>query len=140
MLLSLPWILVSFIFYNVVAFSETLSGAGNEVGEIFESELFTLNLLSGQPWQFTLGDLVLVTALIALFVEILKATQTRSLAILDHGLSVVVFIICLLEFLMVKEAGTSLFFFITLLALIDVVAGFSVGIRAARRDFNIPGA
>ena len=132
MLLSLPWIWVSILLYNAIAF---IMGV-----DAFNNVLFSIPLLSGVTWTFTLGNFVLVTALVALFAEILKATQTRSLAILDHGLSLVLFIICLIEFLMVPETGTSLFFFITLLTLIDVVAGFSVGIRAARRDFNIPGA
>ncbi|MCG8561936.1 MAG: hypothetical protein MI824_19235, partial [Hyphomicrobiales bacterium] len=58
-----------------------------------------------------------------------------------HALSTVVFIICIIEFLVVPEAATSLFFFITIIALIDVIAGFSVTIRAARRDFAMgPGA
>ncbi len=139
MLISLPWIFVSFIFYNAIMLYSDVSGQA-QVLETLNQRLLEIPMMSGESWIFTLGDLVLVTAMIALFVEILKATQTRSMAILDHGLSVVVFIICLIEFLAVKGAATSVFFFITLLSLIDVVAGFSVGIRAARRDFNMPGA
>ncbi|MGH1351729.1 MAG: hypothetical protein ACRBBN_13130 [Methyloligellaceae bacterium] len=139
MILSLPWIMVSFLFYNGIVVY-----AGFEKSEIAnildKTELFSISLISGESFTVTVGTFVLITALVALFVEILKATQTRSLAILDHGLSVVVFIVCLIEFLTVRGAATSVFFFITLLALIDVVAGFSVGIRAARRDFNIPSA
>ena len=47
------------------------------------------------------------------------------------------FVICLIEFLTVKEAATSVFFIIMFIALIDVIAGFSVTIRAARRDLNV---
>lgn len=142
MILNLPWIIVAFLFYNAVAlFSGYWGGAPTASPDAIFNEtiLFEITMLSQATWTFTLGDSVLVTALLALFVEILKATQTRSLAILDHGLSVVVFIICLIEFLLVDIAGTSLFFFITLISLIDVIAGFSVGIRAARRDFNVGG-
>ncbi len=57
----------------------------------------------------------------------------------DHGLSMVVFILCLIAFLMVPQAQTSVFFFIMVAALIDVVAGFMIGIRTARRDLNIGG-
>lgn len=142
MVLNLPWIIVAFVFYNGVALFSGFGSSDANVNpaDVFNNtELFSITMLSGINWVFTLGDLVLVTALVALFVEILKATQTRALAILDHGLSVVVFIICLVEFLLVDIAGTSLFFFITFIALIDVIAGFSVGIRAARRDFNVGG-
>lgn len=138
MVLSIPWIIVALIAYNVLVFFLSGSPQSNPA-ETFDQVLFTLPMLSNSEWRFTLGDLVLLIALIALFVEVLKATRTRPLAILDHGLSVLVFIICLVEFLLVPEATTSLFFFITLIALIDVVAGFSVGIRAARRDFSFGG-
>ena len=58
-------------------------------------------------------------------------------SLLDHGLSMIVFVACLIEFLLVKGAGTSVFFFITVATLIDVMAGYSIGIRVARRDLSI---
>jgi hypothetical protein len=94
-------------------------------------------MLSGSLWIFTLSDLVVAGTLFLLFIEILKATRTSGNSLIDHALSTIVFIICLIEFLVVPEAATSLFFFITLIALIDVIAGFSVTISAARRDFAV---
>ncbi len=138
MILSLPWIMVSFLFYNgIVVYAGFDKKA---ISDILTYEPFGISMISGETFSVTIGTIVLISAMVALFIEILKATETRSLAILDHGLSVVVFIVCLIEFLTVRGAATDVFFFITLLALIDVVAGFSVGIRAARRDFNIPSA
>lgn len=138
MVLSLPWIVLALIAYNVIVF---LFGSAPpaEATEIFQTEMFSLSMLSGASWTFRVGDIVLMIALFALFIEILKSTRTQPLAILDHGLSMVIFIICLIEFLIVPEAASSLFFFVTLIALIDVVAGFSVGMRAARRDFSLGG-
>jgi F0F1-type ATP synthase assembly protein I len=49
----------------------------------------------------------------------------------------VLFMICGIEFLTVRQAGTSEFFFILVVTLIDVVAGFSITIRGARRDFGL---
>jgi hypothetical protein len=49
----------------------------------------------------------------------------------------IVFIACLVEFLIVPQAATSVFFFIMTATLVDVVAGFMIGIRTARRDLNI---
>jgi hypothetical protein len=37
----------------------------------------------------------------------------------------------------VNSAATSAFFFILVGSLIDVVAGFTIGIRVARRDLSI---
>jgi hypothetical protein len=48
-----------------------------------------------------------------------------------------VFIACLIEFLLVKQAASSVFFFITIASLIDVIAGYTIGIRTAKRDLQI---
>jgi hypothetical protein len=55
----------------------------------------------------------------------------------DHALSMALFIICLLEFIIIARFGNSTFFIITLICLLDVVAGFTVTISTARRDFGI---
>ena len=134
MLLNLPWTIVSLIAYNIIAFS---GGTAENPEAPFDVELFTLNLMSGGSWTFTLGDLVLLIAFLALFVEIVKSARVSTVALFDHGLSILVFIICLVEFLLVPQAATSLFFFIMLTAFIDVVGGFTVGLAAARRDLGV---
>ncbi|RMF04526.1 MAG: hypothetical protein D6773_06310 [Alphaproteobacteria bacterium] len=132
MILSLPWLVLSLIAYNVIVFMSTTP---------LETVIWEVPMLSGALWSFTLSDLIIAGTLFLLFIEILKATRTGGNSLVDHGLSTVVFIVCLIEFLIVPQAATSLFFFITLIALIDVIAGFSVTIRAARRDFAVgPGA
>ncbi len=128
MLLSVPFILLSVIAYNAIVFM---------TGTPFNSTIFEVPMLSGAHWIFTLSDLIVAGTLFLLFIEILKATRTSGNSLIDHSLSTIVFIICIIEFLVVPEAATSLFFFITLIALIDVIAGFSVTIRAARRDFAV---
>ncbi len=134
MLLNLPWTIVSLIIYNIIAFT---MGDQSNPDAPFATELFTMSLLSGGSWTFTLGDLVLMIAFLALFVEIIKSARISNVALVDHGLSILVFIICLVEFLMVPQATTSLFFFIMFTALIDVIGGFSVGLSAARRDLGV---
>lgn len=135
MLLNLPWTIVSLILYNVIAF--TGGGSADAPETPFNHELFSLSLLSGGSWSFTLGDLVLLVAFLALFIEIVKSARVSSVAFIDHGLSVLVFIAALVEFILVPQAATSLFFFIMFTALIDVIGGFSVGLAAARRDLGV---
>jgi len=138
MLLSLPWTILSLIAYNVIAFTGiAVADEGASAAGVFDTVLFSMTLISGGTWTFTLGNLVLLLAFIALFVEILKAVRTSSIALVDHALSTVIFIVCLIEFLLVPQAATSLFFFIMITALIDVIGGFSVGLTAARRDVGI---
>ncbi len=97
-------------------------------------------MISGATWTLTIGDLVTITTLVLLFVELIKATRTGGSSIVDHALSTILFVICLVEFLVVRQAATSEFFFIMVVTLIDVIAGFSITIRAARRDFGFGGA
>src|SRR5262245_29374882 len=96
-------------------------------------------MIKGAQWAFTRGDLIILITMLFLFAELVKATYTSSVSLIDHGLSMVVFIICLIEFLIVSAAATSTFFFVLVGALIDVVAGFTIGIRVARRDLAIGG-
>lgn len=135
MLLNLPWTFVPLILYNIIAFFS--GGEATNPHEPFAVELFSIGLISGGSWTFTLGDLVLLIAFIALFVEIIKSARVSNVALVDHGLSILLLIVCLIEFLMVPQAATSLFFFIMFTALIDVVGGFSVGLSAARRDLGV---
>jgi hypothetical protein len=136
MILSLPWLLISLVLYNLIAFS---SGDPAAPEAVFNQAILNVPMISGVTWVMTLGDLVIGITLMLLFVELVKATRTTGLSIVDHGLSMVTFILCMIEFIVVPVAATSVFFIITLVALIDVVAGFSITIKAARRDLALGG-
>jgi hypothetical protein len=85
----------------------------------------------------TLGDLFIVVALFVLFLEILKATRSGSGGLINHMLSMLVFIVFLTELLLVQDAATQVFFILMTISLIDVVGGFAVSIRSADRDVSI---
>jgi hypothetical protein len=81
--------------------------------------------------------MLIFLAILLLFVELLMATAARSVSMLNHGLSMVVFIVCVLEFVLVRACGTSVFFALLLITLVDVVAGYSISIVTARRDIAL---
>jgi hypothetical protein len=131
---ALPLLSIPLILYNIlVMFS------GGAAGEYFRSSLFTVQMIKGAEWAFSRGDLIVLVTMIFLFAELVKATYTSTASLVDHGLSMLVFVACIVEFLVVNAAATSPFFFIMIGALIDVVAGFTIGIRVARRDLAIGG-
>lgn len=141
---ALPLIAFVLILYNLIVF--TMGGdvapdaVTTEATGILRQKMFVIPMLNNPAgWTFTWGDLLILILLITLFIEILKATWTATTALVDHGLSMVVFIICLIEFLMVEQAQTSVFFFITAGTVIDVIAGYTIGIRVARRDIGFGG-
>jgi hypothetical protein len=127
---AIPLIVIPFVLYNVIAL---IGGTERFAMRILPD----IKMLSGGVWSFTWGDLIILVLLITLFIEILKSTYTSSVSLLDHGLSMLVFVACLVEFLIVPQAATTTFFFVTFATLIDVIAGYTIGIRVAKRDLQI---
>ena len=91
---------------------------------------------SGRTVIVTVADILLLGGVVSLWVEVFKATRTSIASIVDHALSLVVFVIFLIEFLIVKEVGNTTFLILTLMAFADVVTGFTVTISTAKRDFT----
>jgi hypothetical protein len=125
---SIPSIALAFILYNVIVF---LFGI-----DALDKNLFEIPMLSGGLWKFNWGHFIILVTLFLLFAELIKSTYTSTSSLVDHGLSMIVFIICLVEFLMAPQAATSVFFLIVVATAIDVVAGFTIGIRVAQRDLT----
>jgi hypothetical protein len=99
--------------------------------------LFSVRMASSATWSVGLGDVLLMAGLVLLFVELLKSTSSQRVAIVNHALSMVLFIVCLVEFLLFGAFATSTFFLITLMVLLDVLAGFIVTIVASRRELDL---
>ena len=128
MLLSIPLLILAVAAYHVVALFAGLA---------VESPSVTITLPSGALLQLSPGDLLVVFGLLLLFVEIFKATRTGTASIVDHLLSVGLFVVCLVELILFEAFGTATFLVLTMMTLIDVVAGFTVTITSARRDIGL---
>ncbi len=143
---AIPLMILSLILYNALVFIG--SGTPDEIfygyAEINATTnaaarvgyLFQISMPNGGTWTFWLGDLVMLIALILLGLELVKATYTRGAGLADQALSVVVFVIFLVEFLLVERASSSLFFLLTVIAALDIIVGSIIGIRTARRDIG----
>jgi hypothetical protein len=127
-LLGIPLLLIPLAVYNLIAFLTPVA---------WDSKLFTIAMMSGAEWTVTLSDVIITLALILLFFEIVKATRQTRRSIVDHLLSTLVFVAAIVEFLLVKQAGTSLFAILIVICLVDVVAGYSVSIRSAGRNYTV---
>ena len=136
MFAAFPLLAIPVVVYNLVVL--TLPGGfGSPDAQLqLTGPLFTINMTSGSPWSVSLSDLLLAFSLVVLFIELLKSTTSRRIAIINHSLSMLLFIICLVEFLLAPAFATSTFFLMTVMVLLDVLAGFIVTIVAARRDID----
>lgn len=102
-----------------------------------DNGMMTLNMMSGVQWRLTNGDMLILLSLAFLFLEILKSTSTGTATIMNHAISMVLFIVCLILFLLMPNFATSTFFILTIMTLLDVLAGVVVTIVSARRDFAV---
>jgi hypothetical protein len=128
-MVAFPLLLISFAIYNMVAFLTP--------GTSWTAPLFSIPMPSQAQWAVSAGDLLIAFALFLLFFEVLKAARNTARSVFDHVLSTLIFIAALVEFLLVREAGTSVFAILLIIALVDVLGGWSVAVRTARRDFSI---
>ncbi|MCW5772808.1 MAG: hypothetical protein KIT16_14280 [Rhodospirillaceae bacterium] len=104
---------------------------------VLDKTLFHVSLPSGRDWIFGVRDLFVIVGLFLLYLEVLKSTRSGRAQIVEHIFSMLVFVGCLLLFLLVAKTGTTTFLLITVMEAIDVIAGFTVSIVAARRDMEI---
>ena len=128
MLAAFPLLIIVIALANVIL----LFGGGD-----LNAAMFTLPLLSGASWTMSLGDLLVGFGLLLLYLEIFKSTRTTTGAIFDHLFSMILFVVALLQFLAMPAFANSTFFLLVLMCFIDVVAGFTVTISAARRDIGL---
>jgi hypothetical protein len=128
-ILSIPALAIVILAFNALNYSGAMIDT--------ESTFFDAVLPSTAEFYLTAGHIFVVAGLVALFFEIIKAARLGAGTIVDHMLSTATFIVALVEFLLVPFCGTATFFFLTIMALIDVVAGYSVSILSARRDYSV---
>jgi hypothetical protein len=131
--LGFPLLLVPFVIYNIVAFIFRLPV------DIWIAPAATVHMMSGQDWDLSWEEIILAFSIFLLWIEIIKSTRIGMRSVMDHILAMALFIGMLVEFLLVRPAGTSTFFLLMTLALFDVLAGFIVGIRSSTRQIEVEG-
>ena len=134
MFAALPLLALPVLGYNLYVFGFLPGHRHGAAGDRLLQILFSVPMASGAQWPVTAGDLAVFVALAILFVELLKSTSSRHIALINHSLSMLLFIACLVEFLLFRAFATTVFFLITAMVLLDVLAGFIVSLATSRRD------
>jgi hypothetical protein len=127
--LGFPLLLIPFAVYNMIAF--LTPGVG------WTTPVTSVHMMSGEDWVVTWEDMLLAFSILLLAIEILKSTRMGMRSIVDHVLAMALFIAMLVEFLLVRQAGTSTFFLLMMIALVDVLGGFIISIRSSRRQVEV---
>ena len=121
-MVGFPLLLIPLAIYNIVAWlMPTVSMA---------DPLIKLTLVSGTEWAINLSDILLALGLLLLLLEIVKGARPGSKYLTDHLLSLIVFGAAAAEFVMWPKFGSSTFFLLTLMAMVDFFGG--IALRARR--------
>ena len=123
-MVGFPLLLIPLAVYNIIMFlMPTVS---------LSETVLKVPLMSGAEWAITLGDGLLALAALMLLLEIVKGARPGAKYLTDHLLSFIVFGAAAAEFLLWPKFGTSVFFLLTLFALVD----FLTGVTLRRRRYT----
>ena len=123
-MVGFPLLLIPFAIYNMIAFLTP--------GFDWSSVPYTLPLTSGVQWGPRFGDIFVVFSLLMLMFEIIKCIR-HGRSIVEHFLVLLLACGAAAEFVMVREASTSIFMLFVAICFVDLFAGFAAGLRRARR-------
>lgn len=133
LILSIP------LFLYVLVAANFIMLAGSSDPPLINLILVELRLPSQRDIVLTVSDALILTSIFFLYIETFKATRTSNSSIIDHALSLLVFIVFLIEFLVVPRLGNTTFLIMMIISLMDVIMGLTVTISTARRDLTIGG-
>ena len=130
-MLGFPLLLIPFAIYNIIAFLMP--------GVAWSSVVSAVHMMSGVDWTMTTGDVLVALAILLLCGEVMKSSRVSRRTIIDHALSLILFLGMVIEFILVKQAATATFFLLLVVGFIDVLGGFAVTLRSAQRDLTVEG-
>ena len=121
-MVGFPLLLIPLAIYNIIVFLMP------DVS-FTDPPLVKLALMSGAEWNVTLSDVLLTLGILLLLAEVIKGARPGAKYLTDHLLSLIVFGAAAAEFVMWPKFGTSTFFLLTALALVDFLSGLALRTR-----------
>src|SRR3981189_1573663 len=121
-MVGFPLLLIPLAIYNIIVFLWP--------GVSLAEPLAKLTLMSGAEWPLTLGDMLVALGILLLLLEVLKGARPGAKYLTDHLLSLMIFGGAAAEFVLWPRFGTSTYFLLAMLALVDFLSG--IALRARR--------
>ncbi len=122
-MVGFPLLLIPFAIYNIIAFLMPSVS--------FDVTLAKLTLVSGVEWPITLSDVLLTLGILLLLLEVMKSARPGGKYLTDHLLSFLVLGATTAEFVMWQKFGTSTYFLLVLMAMVDFFSGIALRGRRA---------
>lgn len=120
-MIGFPLLLIPLAVYNIIAFLM------RDVA--FDAPLVTLPLMSGTAWPVTLSNVLLTLGILLLLCEVIKGARPGAKFLMDHLLSLLVLCGAAAEFVLLPHFGTSTYFLLTTMALVDFLSGIALRTR-----------
>lgn len=120
-MVGFPLLLIPLAIYNIIVFLMP--------GVSFTDPLVKLTLMSGVEWPLTLSDVLLALGILLLMCEVIKGARPGAKYLTDHLLSLIVFGAAAAEFVLWSKFGTSTFFLLTALSMVDFLSGLALRTR-----------
>jgi hypothetical protein len=133
MSVGFPLLLIPFAIYNIIAFLMPSVS--------FAEPLVRLTLVSGAQWPISLSDVLITLGILLLLLEVMRGARPGGKFLTDHLLSLLVLGGSAAQFVMLPKFGTSTYFLLVLMAMVDFLAGIALrGRRASTVQAAPPGA
>src|ERR1700736_4805298 len=120
-MVGFPLLLIPLAVYNIIVFLMP--------GVSLAEPVVRLTLMSGAEWPVTLSDMLLALGILLLLFEVIKGARPGAKYLTDHLLSLIVFGAAAAEFVMWSKFGTSTYFLLTALSLVDFLSGLALRTR-----------
>src|SRR5258707_8946906 len=117
-MVGFPLLLIPLAIYNIIVFLMPSVS--------FTDPLVKLTLVSGAELPVTLSDVLLTLGILLLLAEVIKGARPGAKYLTDHLLSLIVFGAAAAEFVLWPKFGTSTYFLLTALALVDFLSGLAL--------------
>src|SRR6185436_15288856 len=131
----IPLLAIPMVFYNIVVFTG-IAGSFDQVATWMIAPALSIPMFSGSVLALSVSDMILFLSMPLMFFEIIKSARTDSLSVMNHTISTLTLVVAVVEFVAVKGFSTAVFALLAVMQLVDVIAGFTVTIAAARRDLG----
>jgi hypothetical protein len=139
-MVGFPLLLIPLAIYNIIVFLMP--------GVSFTDPLVKLTLMSGAEWPLTLSDVLLALGMLLLMCEVIKGARPGAKYLTDHLLSLIVFGAAAAEFVLWPKFGTSTYFLLATLSMVDFLSGLALRTRrsavvaaapaASRKSARVP--
>jgi hypothetical protein len=129
---------VPLLVFPALAYVALWLSSGGRVQERLAGQVFRLPMASGDVWQLSLGGVFVIAAVVCLFLEVVRSAIPSGTNIAENMVTAIVLVISIGAFLLLRGFGTTEFFLIVLLLLLDFLTDSTVMVLTARRtvDFN----